>query len=176
MQASPTPPSETATEFCDPDEMYPVDDTSFLEPWDEAVGAVLVPNIENPDPAAPDSGKLVLTVVTLLPDRCILGSMFYPSMIMTVRTGTINILVEHWPGLGAAPEASRIPSGTLLPQPITVNVPVELEAGDWVQIENESFVGFSNTSDVVATFIVAGLKPDQDPDSGRCGGGCRGQP
>ncbi len=176
QDAAPTPPSAIAAEFCPADQLIPVDDDSVLEPKAEAVGAVPVTNIENPYEGGPSSGKLVLTFVTLPPHSCILGSHFYPSMNMTVTSGQIDILIEHWPGVAAAPEAFLRRSDTATSEDVALGAATLVGAGDWVKIENESFVGFRNTSDAEAKFTVAGLKPDGPPGGGGCGGGCRGQP
>ena len=191
-----TPPSGAARAFCP--EVAPPDplpatwamdgrsaaiDPVIFTPTSEDAGVVVVRDIAVPfpTPGAIGSAALVTTVVTLPPHRCILGSYFYPSMIMTVTSGDISILVEHWPGGADAPEVVKIPLGNGQPTRIepaagVSEITTTLTAEDWLTIENESFVGFSNEQDVPAVFSVAGIKPAGDPSGGGGGGHIGRQP
>lgn len=181
MQES-TPPSQTASDFCpgagNPPPLTKVanQDTSIFIPAEEEPGAVQVRDIQNPVDTNPDTGKLLLTFVTLQPNTCILGSYFYPAVNIRVTSGPISILIEHWPGAGDAPVAKKYAGGAGIPQTLAVDTPATLATDDWVQITNESFVGFANSGDAPATFVVAGLKPDGEVGGGGCDGGCRNRP
>ncbi|MFN8662957.1 MAG: hypothetical protein U0075_13775 [Thermomicrobiales bacterium] len=172
-----TPPSEIASAFCSPDTFEPPDGSPWaaqdklyekvsFNPGEKQVGSVGVRDIINPYADFEiGSGELVMTLVTLPKHTCILESRFYPSMVMTVTSGDISILVEHWPGTNDPPKAFVVPGGSGVPMPIALDTPTHLTAGDWVKIENESFLGFSNETDVEATFTVAGIKMN-DPAGG----------
>jgi hypothetical protein len=186
MQETPTPPSDLARSFCPleaPAEPLPAlwakddphDQSVTFAPITDDAGAVVVRDIMNPYPTPPalDSGTLVMTLVTLPAHTCIQGSYFYPSMVMTLTSGQISVLIEHWPGGADAPGATIVPGGNAFPDAFPIGTPTMMTAGDWVTIENESFVGFRNETDVDATFSVAGIKPAGDPGGG---GGHRGRP
>lgn len=171
---SSTPPSAAASAFCPTPFDY--DDESMIEPADETVGVVLVPDIENPfvDDGAADSAKLRLSLVTLQDGECILGSHFFPGAIVTVLAGEVEVLVEHWPGFADAPVATVRRPGMAESETMTNDTPFTIRPGDWLQIQNESYVGFKNGGSSPAEFMVAGLKPDGDPAGG--GGVHRGRP
>lgn len=194
MQVVPPQPSELARAFCPaeaPPEPHPDlwaaddpgDERVIFAPILEDAGSVQVRDIVDPypTPAALGSGKLVMTVVTLPANTCILGSYYYPSMVTTMMSGNISILIEHWPGWADAPKATLIRGGNAFPEafpigspaPLTSGLPDDDSDGDWLKIENESFVGFRNETNEPATFIVAGIKPAGDPGGG---GGHRGVP
>jgi hypothetical protein len=184
MQPPSTPPSATATAFCPADEIIPyveetIDGEPIFKPIRETAGAAKVIDIENPNPdeaAETDAGTLLLSIVTLPPNRCILGSYFYPAVVITVTSGEIHLLIEHWPGVAAAPQALIVDEGDDAPEDLPLDGTDAVDAGDWVRITNESFVGFANKTDAPAEFIVAGIKPDGDPGGGDCSGSCRGRP
>ncbi len=186
------PPSAAARAFCsEAEEDWKYERVTFV-PARVEVGTVLVrdltnpypdptPDAANPNPAPlPDSGQLVMTLVTLPAHTCILGSQFYPSMVMTMTSGDISILVEHLPGLADAPKvtvarggaaSADVPIGA--PASLSANDPADDTDGDWVRIENEAQIGFHNGTDVDATFTVAGIKMAGDSGGG---GGHTGRP
>jgi hypothetical protein len=175
---SPTPPSGLARAFCPADQEIPFDNETIFEPTADTVGAATILDFPNPDAilGTPTTGKLYLTYVTLDAGECILGSYFNPGVVLSVRSGTIEIFIEHWPGNGAAPSAFIRYATATSSDSLAIEVATPVAANDWVRIENESFVGFKNIGDGPAVFVVAGLKPDGDPSGGGCGGGCRGRP
>jgi hypothetical protein len=174
QDGSPTPPSEAASTFCPTP--FAMDDESMIEPEDPTMGVVLVPNIDNPyvPNDAADSAKMRLSLVTLPAGTCMLGSHFYPGAIVTVLSGDVEMLVEHWPGIEVAPVATLLRSGLAASEPVDTSAPFAIHTDDWLQIQNESFVGFKNDGGSPAEFVVAGLKPDGDPVGG--GGVHRGRP
>lgn len=166
MQETPTLPSATAIAFCPEEEDLQHVAPVTMVPELDTAGSVPVREITNPYFPASPTGTLVMTFVTLPPDTCILRSYFYPSMVMTVASGDISILVEHWPGVADAPEAYIVSGGDTAPQTLTIGNPTPVAAEDWITIENESFVGFRNDADVNATIYVAGIKMARDPSGG----------
>jgi hypothetical protein len=179
------PPSSLAREtFCPREAPDPLpalwatdgrlDQRVVFAPDEEQAGSAYVRDIISPYPdPAPDSGWLVLTVVTLPANTCIIESFFYPSMVMTVTSGNMSILVEHVPGVGNAPEVSIDSGGDGAAQSIAIDTPTAVAAGDWITIENEAHVGFRNETGQPAIFTVAGIKMAEDPGGG---GGHRGRP
>lgn len=179
MQATPPALSEAADTFCPEAERFPLDDESMVQPTEPTAGVVQVVDLENPSPneaTESDNGTLLLSTVTLPGHSCILGSAFYPSVVIKVTSGTIHILIEHWPGLAAAPEAFITTGGDGPPEAFALDGSTAVVAGDWVTIKNEAFVGFANREGDPAEFDVAGIKPDPDTGGGDCSGSCRGRP
>ena len=174
QEGSPTPPPDAASAFC-PNPMGNNDETGFSPPTQTA-GVLEVPGLKNPNPDEEDSAKLRLTMITLQPDTCMLRSYFYPGVIVTVLSGEITLLVEPSSSTDAAPVGSLLLADTESPEDQDLSAPFLLAAGDWLTIANGSIVGFSNEETTEAVFVVAGLKPNGDPASGGCGGGCRGRP
>jgi hypothetical protein len=200
MQATPSASSSPAKTFCPKDATpvlpgtpWAIDGrlaTSFpvvFEPTAMPAGEVAVPGIVNPYPASPtpdaaspspgaasptpDDSTLHLTEVTLPERRCILGSYFSPSMVMWLKEGHISVLIEPWPGIASTPEASVMHGGVGHSFDFPIGTPAPLNEGDWLKVEHESIVGFSNErrsdeEDVPAIFYVAGIKPPSDPGGG----------
>ena len=135
LAMQPEPPSAIASAFCSPDTAAPPDGSPWasqdefyervtFNPGEIQVGSVGVREIMNPYADPPlGSGELVMTLVTLPAHTCILESRFYPSMIMTVTSGDISILVEHWPGKGDPPKASMVPGGIGVSMSIAADTP-----------------------------------------------------
>ena len=169
-------------------------DPVIFVPTSQPAGEVEVPGIVNPYPASPtpgeaspspgaaspspgaasptpDSGTLVLREVTLPERRCIVGSYFSPAMIMMLKEGRLSVLIEPWPGLATTPEAVIVHNGEGFSDDFPIGTPAPVNAGDWLRINHESTVGFSNArlsdeEDVPAVFYVAGLKAPNDPGGG----------
>ena len=166
MQVESNLPSDAARAFCPEEEDLERAAPVTMAPEQEQSGSVAVREITNPYFPASSSGTLVMTFVTLPPNTCILRSYFYPSMVMTVASGDISILVEHWPGVADYPKAYIDPSVIEPLQTLTPGVSTPIAAGAWITIENESFVGFRNDAGVEATIYVAGIKMARDPGGG----------
>jgi hypothetical protein len=154
-------------------------ENSIFVPLDETTSAVPGLVFENPssdEAAESDTGKLLLTFVTLPANSCILGSYFYPAVNIRMLSGEITVLIEHWPGAGDAPVGSTTPAGGGIAHVLESGEVPTLTTDVWLQISNESFVGFANNTDAPAEFVVAGIKPDGDPGGGDCAGSCRNRP
>ena len=170
MQASPTPTASIASGVCKGEQKWrgytkgdqlkagkfqPV--AAVFNPANEHVGVVPAIDVDRSDATEHFTGNLGLTFLTLPPNACRSGSLFYPSAIITVTAGTIEIFVEPDPdGVQGdpAPEGTIWRSGTgfedlTLPGPITIN------ADEWVTLQNRSSVGFWNNSSSNSTLLVA---------------------
>lgn len=179
----PTPPSDAARMFCPADQEIAFDDNSPFDPLGPEVGAANASDVEQiivaTPPAKPYKGKLRLNFVTFAPRTCMLGSNFYPSAIVTVMSGTVQIFVELGPD---APVGAPTPIATInhtdgrpaeFPD---LSMALTVSENDWVSIENRSIVGFRNNGPGYAQILVAALHPAAPDGGGGCGGGCRGQP
>jgi hypothetical protein len=170
--------SEAARLFCPVDKELPFTDETIFDPAGETTGVVQVVYVEDSDTTHPHAGKLRMNFVTLPPDTCILGSAFYPSAIVTVRSGNIEILVEPGP---EAPAGVPLPAVSVKRSDGTTDEPaidaeIAVNQGDWARIKNRSMIGFRNVGTTEAEFLVAGIKPASGPGSGDCGGICRNRP
>lgn len=188
MQPAPTPPSAESRDFCTQDEEDRGDALRIFDPDGEEVGLVDAFDIEQPEENGVSrrfEGNLRLNFLTLPPDTCLLGSLFYPAGIITVVDVTpdtaesVEIFVEPGPG---GPLDAPAPEGTILPGEgggsavLVFPGPITVTDNQWVRIKNRAIVGFRNHGDADVTILVAAIHPTADDGSGPCGGGCRSRP
>lgn len=185
MQPTSTPPSAASLAFCSADEEERGEALGVFDPTDEAFGAVDAIDVEETDEARRFEGSLRLNFLTLPPNTCLAGSVFYPAGIITVRdidpnvAESVEILVEPGPGGDTGAPA---PEGTIRPAAdggmgvLDFSQPITIIDNQWVRIRNRAIVGFRNHGTDPVTILVAGIHPTSGPGSGDCGGGCRSRP